>query len=539
MPRTDAPAPSPRVAPVRSVLVCAAVFVACALGSAFGPGAPASARDTSPAHPKPYGLSAEGKFAHKPATSCAAASCHGAGAVGQVGSEHSTWAPEAQIKPDSDPHNRAFRVLYNPVSVEMAKKLNIGEAHKADLCLKCHAVVVKDEKGVVNEQILAEGVGCSACHGPAEKWGGDHYSAEWKAKTNREKAATGFVPTGNLVARLLTCAQCHMGDADRDVNHALYAAGHPRITFEAAQMHNTKGYRKHWNEKGDIGDFEVRVWVVGQATQLRAAAELLRVRAERAEAGGAADAKFPDRGTWPEFAGYSCYACHQRIGEVKPNSETGVRNELSATTRKLGVPGWEVWSSTSASVAADFCSQAYPDLLSGKWTAKSLTATRALQTALGDKFALKPAEVKKLAAAAVVELDAWLIDLQNADDARGKPVASGTAKKLAHALANNALSADGKLLADHDWDALASNYLGAAAMAHASGGANKVTWGAPLLEVRGLLAFDKFERPKNGAVKEKDPTFNSPWKYDPTRIDTLRQRFTDLRAATADSKGGN
>jgi len=509
------------------------------------------ARDAVHAPTTPYGLAGKHHFKNKPATSCAAASCHGAGAVGQVGSEHSTWAPEAQDKPDSDPHNKAYRVLYNDVSVKMAAALKIGPAHKADLCLKCHAVPTKDDKGETDGQILAEGVGCSACHGPAEKWVGEHYTSEWKALSSREKwEKYGFVPTGNLVARLLNCAQCHMGDADRDVNHALYAAGHPRITFEAAQMHNTKGYRKHWEEKTKPLDFEVRVWVVGQATQLRAAAELLRVRAERAETGVMVlpsvkpHETFPDRGAWPEFAGYSCYACHQRVGEVPPASATGVRNELSAVTvrdqtnpnrpvRALGVPGWEVWSSAAVDVAAKHCQDAYPDLLSPKWKTEGLPATSKLRDALGKKFALKPAEVRSLAAAAVAELDAWLVDLQNADDARGKPVAPGTAKRIAHALANNALSADGKLLADHDWDALASNYLGAAAMAHASGGADKVNW-AGLLEIRGLLAFDKIE----GAAL-KGEKINSPWKYDTNRIDTLRKRFTDLRTATDPKVGGN
>jgi hypothetical protein len=511
------------------------VFVACALGSAFGPGAPASARDAAPAHATPYGVTGKNTFKNKPATSCAAASCHGAGAVGAVGSEHSTWAPDAQFKADSDPHNKAYRVLYNDVSVKMAAALKIGEAHKADLCLKCHAVPTKTGDDATDAQILAEGVGCSACHGAAEKWVGQHYTSDWKALTNREKwDKYGFVPTGNLVARLLNCAQCHVGDADRDVNHALYAAGHPRITFEAAKMHNTKGYRKHWEEKTKQPDFEVRVWVVGQAATLRAAAELLRVRAERATASDfKAEAAFPDRGAWPEFAGYSCYACHQRVGEVPPASATGVRNELSAANRALGVPGWEVWSGTGVYVAADFGSQAYPDLLSAKWTGKSLTATRTLQTELGKKFALPPAKVKELAASAVAELDAWLVDLQNADDARGKPIAPGTAKRVAHELASKALSADGKLLADHDWDALASSYLGAAAMAHASGGADKVNWNG-LLEIRGLLAFDKIEDEKAGRAK-----FDSPWKYDTKRIDTLRQRFTDLRAATDPKVGGN
>lgn len=521
---------------MRPVFVCAAVFVACALGSAFGPGAPASARDNPSPHPKPYGVTGEQAFKNKPATSCAAASCHGAGAVGAVGSEHSTWAPEAQFKADSDPHNKAYRVLYNSVSVEMAKKLKIGEAHKADLCLKCHAVPTKTGDDATDAQILAEGVGCSACHGAAEKWAGAHYTSDWKALSNREKwEKYGFVPTGNLVARLLNCAQCHVGDADRDVNHALYAAGHPRITFEAAKMHNTKGYRKHWEEKTKQPDFEVRVWVVGQATTLRAAAELLRVRAERATASDfKADAKFPDRGAWPEYSGYSCYACHQSL------SDTDARKALSATPRPPGTPGWEVWSNAAAKVAAQHCGEAFPGLSAPSWG-----EVEELQKLMRSRKGYSAKDVAAQAAKAVRELDAWLVALQNAEDRGPKPVPTGAAHKLAGALATNALgTGDAKdLFADHDWDALAANYLGVAAMAHASGGANKVKWGGQLEAIRDGLRFDADPR---GKVR-----FDSPWMFDLApdapkagdktevkRIEQLRQRFLDLRAATAPT-GGN
>lgn len=500
---------------MRTVPAIAIVLAACALGSVFSP---APAQPPARAASVPYGVTGEQRFANLPATSCAAASCHGGGAVGQVGSEHSTWAPEAQAQPNSDPHNRAYRVLFNPVSVEMAKKLNLGEAHKADLCLKCHAVPTATADPGLREQILAEGVGCSACHGAAEKWNGIHYTSEWKALSNRAKwEKYGFVPTNDLVARFLNCAQCHVGDADRDVNHALYAAGHPRVTFEAARMHNTDGYRKHWQEKTPQPDFEVRAWVVGQAVTLRAATDLLRVRAERAETGAPADAKFPDRGAWPEFAGYSCYACHQSL------PDTDARKDQSATPRPPGTPGWEVWSNAAVGVAAEHCGAAYPGL-----SAPSLKEVAALQELMRGRKGYSARAVADQAGKAVRELDAWLVALQDAADRGPKSVAPGTAPRIAHALAGNALSKDGAALADHDWDALAANYLGAAAMAHASGGAGKVRWGGDLDALRKGLAFP---RPATGR-------FDSPWQLNRATFDDLRAGFQRLRAATAPT-GGN
>ena len=286
---------------MRPVLYTAAVLGACAVASVFRPAhsqpperLPDLAAADAPANPHatPYGVGKK-DIAHRAATSCSASSCHGGGAIGQVGSEHTTWAPEAfpREKDDphagSDPHAKAYRVLFNEVSVEMAKKLDLEDAkgnkkvaaHQAVQCLKCHAVdSAKDD--ATRDQILSEGVGCGACHGAADKWVGEHYTAKWKTLTNRQKwDEYGFVPAGNLVARTLNCAGCHSGDATRDVNHDLYAAGHPRLAFEAASFHNQPGYRKHWAEKTPQPDFEVRVWVVGQAAALRSATDLLLARA--------------------------------------------------------------------------------------------------------------------------------------------------------------------------------------------------------------------------------------------------------------------
>src|SRR5207248_5499529 len=207
-----------------------------------------------------------------------------------------------------DPHARAYRVLFNAESRRMAEYLDLGgPAHKAGLCLKCHAV---DGAG---EQAAAEGVGCGACHGPSDRWLTEHYQPYWKGLPNREKFERyGFLPSKNVVARVLNCAGCHVGDADREVNHDLIAAGHPRLAFEPTRLHFQPNYRKHWTEVTPQPDFEVRAWVAGQAAALRQAAELLRARAARADGGTAVPGLKP---AWPEFSGYSCYACHQPVGE--------------------------------------------------------------------------------------------------------------------------------------------------------------------------------------------------------------------------------
>src|SRR5262245_29117592 len=462
----------------------AIVLTGCVVGSFFAPAKPPVLQPavqpiTATLAPQTtlFGVPERGvkpRFAHLPSTSCAAASCHGSGQIGKLGSEYSAWAPEV-TPPDGayDPHSKAYSVLFNADAARIGKYLDIVP-HKSELCLKCHAVDgAKDEEA--QNQMRAEGAGCGACHGPAEKWISVHFTPEFLALPDREKwEKYGFVPTKNLVARTMNCVSCHVGDVDRDMNHDMIAAGHPRLAFESARFHYNPQYRKHWTERGSETDFEVRAWVVGQVATLRNAAVLLQARAKRAADG---DAKTP----WPEFSGLSCYACHQQIGDKE------LRGGASASTRPLGVPGWEVWSNTAVRVAADYCGEVYPGLSSLQATDMKLTNVNKLRAMMEKRPSAK--DIESQAKLAVEELDAWLVALQTAGDSKPPSIARDTPRKIAHALASNALTPDGTKLADHDWDALAANYLGCAAMYHATGGAAGNSWGKELKDLHGTLQF--------------------------------------------------
>ncbi|HEY3788106.1 MAG TPA: multiheme c-type cytochrome, partial [Urbifossiella sp.] len=286
--------------------------------------------------PPPYGLEPQPHFAHTSAASCSASACHGGGHSGKPGSEHITWAQQIIPIGNHDPHSRAYRTLFNKDSVRIARLLGGRPAHENILCLKCHAPA-----GVEDRTARAEGVGCSACHGPSDKWLAEHYLPSWKAKSNRDKwTETGFIPTKNLVARISNCASCHVGSADREVNHDLIAAGHPRLAFEYTRFHFQSHYRKHWDERTPQPDFEVRAWTIGQAVSLRAAIDVLKSRAEQADKNAA---------PWPEFAGMSCYACHQSIG--------GEANGGIARGHSLGQPAWELWYTAAVDRAGSASAQ--------------------------------------------------------------------------------------------------------------------------------------------------------------------------------------
>ena len=73
---------------------------------------------------------------HLGVTSCAGSTCHGATSPWKgstvLQNEYITWDRY-------DPHSKAYSVLLNDVSKQMAKNLGIGKAHEAKMCLDCHA----------------------------------------------------------------------------------------------------------------------------------------------------------------------------------------------------------------------------------------------------------------------------------------------------------------------------------------------------------------------------------------------------------------
>ncbi|HEX3148443.1 MAG TPA: multiheme c-type cytochrome, partial [Gemmataceae bacterium] len=251
--------------------------------------------------------------------SCASAACHAASdAGGRPGSEYTTWA-------GGDPHFRAYQVLTEPRSRRMVELLHGNRpgkptpAHKDARCLSCHA-----PESATAEHLAAHGVGCESCHGPAEKWLTAHYQDEFKSLTRREKTKRfGLYPTKDLAFRTTLCTSCHVGDANREVDHDLIAAGHPRLAFEYTGYHHNPEYKRHWSETGYGPDFDARAWEIGQVACARSATKLLAARASKADH------------LWPELSEFSCFACHKDLDSKAWNTV--------AKTSKLGSMEWGTW----------------------------------------------------------------------------------------------------------------------------------------------------------------------------------------------------
>src|SRR5262249_39929757 len=146
-------------------------------------------------------------------------------------------------------------------------------------CLACHATSGPASNPALAAVVRADGVGCESCHGPAGSWLALHTTYEWDGLTPLEKEQRfGMVRNADLGRRAETCARCHVGEAGREVDHDLIAAGHPRLAFEFAAY--LAKLPAHWVEKerNAAPDFPARAWAIGQAVTAKAAIELLHER---------------------------------------------------------------------------------------------------------------------------------------------------------------------------------------------------------------------------------------------------------------------
>lgn len=277
------------------------------------------------------------------AISCAAAACHNRqGPLGTKGSEYSTWLT-------TDPHRKAFNVLYNERSMRIEKNLHQGQASSAAmdrLCLGCHVHPELGPSGNavdVTAAFVQDGVSCEGCHGAAGRWRTMHYMDGWPHLSDEEKQRQGMNPTKNLLVRAQTCAGCHVGSGDRDVNHDLIAAGHPRLTF--AYSAYLAILPKHWDvraEKARYPDLEARTWAVGQVASAQAALALLAYRADPRKPAAEGSSK-----AWPEFAEYNCFACHHALQGESWRQQPGHYHD-----RKPGALPWGTWYDALLSQAA-------------------------------------------------------------------------------------------------------------------------------------------------------------------------------------------
>ena len=268
------------------------------------------------------------------ARSCSATACHGSTSAS---SPQQPKDREFVFWLENDPHAKANERLHGRRSLFMLQRLGIwkdnrivdGAGYKN--CLACHNLTSHlDEKK--QRAASNEGVSCEACHGPSRNWIDQHYTHPWTGDrgfvlSESQKSRLGFRITDDLQVRANVCVTCHVGAADREVNHDMIAAGHPPLKFELARYLDR--LPKHWDDRSERmanRGLELELWQRGQTAAARAALELLATRAERAAAG---------QGVWPEFSEYDCFSCHHELTSPSWRQET--------TGRPLGRLRWGSW----------------------------------------------------------------------------------------------------------------------------------------------------------------------------------------------------
>jgi cytochrome c554/c'-like protein len=237
------------------------------------------------------------------------ATCSGSGCHGSTERPRNSAVPgnEYLIWSEKDKHRNAYNVLLEDRAIKMARALGLPDAASQKACLDCHADNVPANMRGARFQIT-DGVSCEACHGGASRWLGSHISGA----THQANIAAGLYPTDQPVARADKCLGCHLGDANHHIDHRIYGAGHPRLTFEldtftAIQPAHFIVDAGYIQRKGRVTD--VQVWATGQAiTLVKRMDQLL-------------DPRNAPRGLWPEFAFFDCQSCHHEYGNyARPNS---------------------------------------------------------------------------------------------------------------------------------------------------------------------------------------------------------------------------
>jgi hypothetical protein len=229
--------------------------------------------------------------------SCSSSLCHGAvdswKSSKVLQNEYVTWSRR-------DKHARAYSVLMNERSRDIMKRLGLNEpAHTSALCLDCHAHnVPADKRG--ERFVLADGVTCEACHGPAGRYAKTHVQ---RGASRAANIANGLYPTQDSVDRAKLCLSCHFGNSQKFVTHKMMAAGHPRMSFELDTF--TQIQPPHFRvDTSDVWD-GVRIWAIGQALGSQQILDILN------------DPRRGRDGLFPELVLFDCHACHHPMADKR------------------------------------------------------------------------------------------------------------------------------------------------------------------------------------------------------------------------------
>jgi len=463
--------------------------------------------------------------------SCAARACHGNPTLTRRGESNSAYV----IWLSTDPHAQAYAILSTTEAQHMAEALDLGDATKAQRCLACHSLSIGGSHrgaapGASADALLADGVGCEACHGPAEKYLAKHTLNRWhKPGDPKFDPSFGMTDTTNIAPRAAVCAGCHIGQPDaegrpwRDVDHDLIAAGHPRLNFEfSAYMANLP---PHWNIKREPQRFdELHSWVAGQLASADAALKLLECRAASAPSSTSAAERTFVPGVWPELSEYDCFSCHHdlRGGSWRQTYSRSVPTDHPKLPP--GSPGWGTWYLQGPRILAA-TPAIMPNPSGSNWLGSLNRLTASMQTALPDASAVR----------------------QDADKCRAQLTSSSSSVEVSF---TSSMPADRAVLRSsllksldsqfhrqrpRNWDEFVQYYLALVAIERSQAQGSDSPAVELLEAIRNRLSFPRASAASGSAataspsLRVMNPGYSSPLDFDPN---------AKLTGATPDEPGG-
>jgi hypothetical protein len=331
--------------------------------------------------------SAHSTALHQGVASCGGTTCHGrqeATGPRVRQNELLTWQDPSSV---AGAHSRAWSVLKEARGRAIGQRLGIADVSTSKECINCHGDPAPN-RGALFRQ--ADGVGCEACHGGAEKWLASHAAV---GNSHADNVAKGMWAINKPSVRAGVCLDCHFGSdkPGQFVTHRIMAAGHPRVAFEmdlftALQSHHDED-KDYAERKGIPGG--VKIWSVGQAQAVKRAASLQPTRSA---------------GAFPEFYFYDCRSCHRTFSD---DPTVGI---VARTNPGRPIPpGQPVWNDENLIMLAAAAKVAAPSL--GQRLAADSRAFHA-------SFAGDRGDVMKSAAALARTSDALSVAFENASFSR-------------------------------------------------------------------------------------------------------------------------
>jgi hypothetical protein len=259
--------------------------------------------------PTPTNPPASGPGKYVGVASCVNSGCHGSteplNATRALQNEYYTWL-------NGDRHAQAYNVLFSERSARIGKNMRLRrKVYEEKICLDCHTTFATPAQ-VAGTLDFEDGVQCEACHGPASGWRDEHVQVGW---THEQSVARGLVDLRNVTRRGQLCVTCHVGNANKEVDHELIAAGHPILAFELDNY--TESMPPHWTPGRE--SHGLRAWSVGQLVKFRQSLDNVARHAKGEK--------------WPEFADMSCYNCHHDLKNSVWRQERGWPD-------RAGLPTW-------------------------------------------------------------------------------------------------------------------------------------------------------------------------------------------------------